>query len=846
MKKDDDLEKWLEKRREFYFWLQRFEEKIKNSREPAKIFNISYEKTSYLTGSELVKANSYLKKYPSDLKAESYVRYIQSSQKNTLRNRSIIIAFLALISFAAVYSNDQKNTSESLQYVALSEKNLETDTTRSLLFSIQASLVKDTPEARVALWKAIQANHERIKIDVYPSGVSKAFYAVNNSRQIVTVGAKTVDVWNLEDFQKPNITLKGDQDNISHTEFSPHVKNLILTTSYDGKLRLWNTDKSMNQDVKQLKDGMGDITYGTFDPVNSDRILTVGNKGNVKLWEMSSSKSTIFVGHQGEVNYTEFNASTPSQFLTTGKDGTVRVWDTKSPDKHIILDGHKGSVTYAAFNPKQSNQLVSIGMDNTLRVWDLTDLSKHKILRGHTGQISGVKFDPHMPNRVMSYGDDASVRIWDLDQPDKNPIILKESSSSISSSIFNPSKANQLIVGSQDGRIMIWDVSKSDSPKLIQKFLGHTSAISSINFSPDDPNRVMTSSRDGTVRIWDIDNYLFEILNSEQTANGGKNNVESFMLVNHENKRTLSALTKPGELINWVLPSVGNSQEPLTDLKAVEADKKAPKNGTIFLSPNIPNSFASIEKTGDITFYDSHNFEAKLRSENEIHNVIFDSKSSNRLLLIGSRSSTIWDPRSSQKFDISLGSKSITFGLFLANHPDLIALSSNTGDLIIRDISRPDGKNIWEKSISGREIWHISSDPKNDEKILVVGGDQTARIINLKERREEKMLSDHKDTLIRGRFNPNNPDQILTVGERGAVYIHSLSTNNPFTIDLIDNNIQIKDAFFDQLNSEIIITLGSDGIIRSFSISTQNLLKKAENSISRNFTPEEKLRHKIK
>ena len=166
--------------------------------------------------------------------------------------------------------------------------------------------------------------------------------------------------------------------------------------------------------------------------------------------------------------------------------------------------------------------------------------------------------------------------------------------------------------------------------------------------------------------------------------------------------------------------------------------------------------------------------------------------------------------------------------------------------MIIRDISRPDGENIWKEPISGREIWHISSDPKNDEKILLVGGDQTARIFNLKERREEKMLSDHKDTLIRGRFNPNNPDQILTVGERGAVHIHSLSTNNPFVIDLINNDIQIKDAFFDQLNSGIIITLGSDGIIRSFSMSTQSLLKRANNSISRNFTPEKKLWHKVK
>jgi len=211
-------------------------------------------------------------------------------------------------------ARSQEKINRSLHLANASETNLNIDTTRSLLLAIAAKLTQDTPQADLALWDALQANHERLQLVGHTKEVLYAEFAPGDSNRVLTVSRDhTARVWNLNNLAHPLI-LKGHEDVIKHGSFDPKNPKRVLTVSYDGTARIWNLDNLSNPII--LKGHEAPINDGSFDPKNSNRVLTVSS------------------------------------------DGTARVWNIDNPNNSLVLRGHEGDIWVGSFDPQNSNRVL--------------------------------------------------------------------------------------------------------------------------------------------------------------------------------------------------------------------------------------------------------------------------------------------------------------------------------------------------------------------------------------------------------------------------------------------------------------------------------------------------------
>jgi WD40 repeat protein len=838
------LGEWLEQRRKFYFWLQRFEERFNERQQQEKSGGRS--KTIWLTEPYLTEAEGYLKAYPDELQNVEQRSYIIKSRKRVNRGRNLSLSLLSvgflIVSGFAIFSHKQSQIAKSLHLKSSSEAAMESDTTRSLLLAAQSVAIQDMPQSNGALWKAFQANHERIRVDTSQMRVERAEYAPGNSKQILTLGTDgTAQIWNLDQPQTSVINLSGHKGALTSGGFSPKSARLALTTSHDGTARVWNLEGTGAPTWQELSNDRESINYGCFDQ-NAQQVLTVGSAGSVKVWTMDDPTKPIkLVGHQGEVYYGAFDPNNPVRLLTVGNDGTARVWDLKDPKKSIVLRGHTGGVLYGAFDPKNSDRVATVGTDNTLRVWSIQSPDKPKVFKGHTRQISMLKFNPFDPGQILTISEDGTARIWNIDKAEQPEVVLKGRSESLSFGDFSRT-IGQVVIAGKDGIITIWDVSDRANPKSVSRLLGHRLPITHISFDANNSNQVLTSSEDGTARVWDIINSTDVELNPVRKAPEPKNLVFAAAPgLNQEQQ--LFTLNRSGEFEKWTLNGSDRPERinKTTFGEVVSSYKRA------FISPVHSKFVVTTDEAGQAYFYDfkQNRPPTKAMTNQEINNVSFDIFREDRVALISRSIASIWNTKTPVKIgQISNPSGDIGAIVFHPRSSDQIILGSNDGSLSAWRIGNSQAEEIWKKNIASDVIWDIKIDPKNQDRILVVGADQTARIWSLNQQKEEIAITSHKDTLTSGRFDLNNSDRFLTIGQRGEVYVHSLDApNDPTVLDVQD--IGVDDAFFDTLNPNRVIVIGKNGVVRVFLIGGSELLRKSFSQSSRCLSDDEAKQYEI-
>jgi len=194
-------------------------------------------------------------------------------------------------------------------------------------------------------------------------------------------------------------TVVGHTDSINRVVYSRDGR-LLLTASWDGSAKLWNTD---SHDVLATFHLPPHCLDAAFSPDN--RVLAVSSEDNAVLYDVAS-KSCLYTlrGHQNTAARLAF--SPDGSLLATGShDRTIRLWDTKQGRVQQVIPAHRNKITAITFSP-DGRTVVSGDMEGILAFSHVATGRFLYDLRIGDDTIRDLEFSPDGNMLVAATGND--------------------------------------------------------------------------------------------------------------------------------------------------------------------------------------------------------------------------------------------------------------------------------------------------------------------------------------------------------------------------------------------------------------------------------------------------------
>ena len=278
-------------------------------------------------------------------------------------------------------------------------------------------------------------------------------------------------------------------------------------------------------------------------PLGQERILSGSYDGLLRVWNTSSeilatSGSAENGGHTSSIKAVKF--VDPTHIASSGLDRTIRIWKfseddeslTASMQPQIELYGHKGGIDSLAVH-QPSNRVLSASADHCLGLWSTRksdgsevpvslipsapsqSVKRRKIgpatstpqrgplslMKSHTAPVSDTLFAPNDHTVAYSTSWDHTMKTWDI--PTSTCVDTRLTSHSLFS-LTSLSPLNLLAVGSSARHITLIDPRASATTISAMTLRGHTNAVVSLAPDPESSYGLLSGSHDGTCRIWDV------------------------------------------------------------------------------------------------------------------------------------------------------------------------------------------------------------------------------------------------------------------------------------------------------------------------------------------------------
>jgi len=621
------------------------------------------------------------------------------------------------------------------------------------------------------------------------------------------------------------------QGKIYAVAYHPNGK-MVVSTGLDGTLRVWDLDTG--QDTVLLQTGGGFFLTNVAFSADSGTLAASDSSGVVHVWNANTFEIVTRLKVSAAAIW-GLAVSPNGRYVAAGsEDFTVGIVEVASgrlvhtfgipycqnPVRDTCAYGHTDVVETVAFSPDGS-LLASGGDDTEIKVWDVAKGEYLYHLSGPDAhadgsKVNGLVFSPD-GTRLASSGSDRTIKIWDLDT--QQPITITGHVDWVYGIDFTPD-GDYLISSSSDRTIRVWDT-RYGREQL--QLTGHTSQVYDVSVSPDG-DFVASSSEDGTVRMWDISasgtRELLSMDNKDQVysveyspdasliASGGRNNVvkiwdaqtgKMLKFFTGEHRRVIEALA-------WD-PSGKRIISAARDGKAIVWDVESGEvlqvfdNGTVSL-------FA-------VSYVPGQNLAVVGGADGVVH---------------------IWNPDNGQEV------KTLDNGLVDNSISDL-AFSPDGRYLAAAYFYTPYYVIVWDWQ-SGEVVYtlkghtdflqSVTFNPVNSNILASVSDDGKLIVWDL-EGNSTQEFKDHIGTIYDVAFTPDG-SRVITVGVDSNVKVRDLGDWTVLNLFGHTNRTLSVDVSPD---GQHIVSGGADNTIRTYTLDVQELVKVANERLTRLLTDSE-------
>jgi WD40 repeat protein/serine/threonine protein kinase len=322
----------------------------------------------------------------------------------------------------------------------------------SLLLSIEALAVADTPGARGGLLESLQQS-PRLQTFLHGAQSSLRAIATSPDGQYAAAGSSegTLYLWDLSNRSAPPRSIEQDSSEINALAFSPNG-SLLASVGAEGQLRFWDVETlaASGSPITAHDVGIRDVAWSPDGSV----LATAGEDGSIRLWD---AETGVAVGEplltESEIVYAVAFSPDGALLASGGDDGLVSLWNAESGERIASLQGHRNWVLDVAWS-HDGTLLASSGADGAVLFWDANnDFATVGQLLAHQEWVRAIAFSTD--DRVLaSASADDTLRLWRMSDgaPLADPLIGH--TDDVWGVAFAPD--GTLISAGRDGRALLW------------------------------------------------------------------------------------------------------------------------------------------------------------------------------------------------------------------------------------------------------------------------------------------------------------------------------------------------------------------------------------------------------